>query len=258
MILAGKTVIVSGVGSGLGSEMARVALRDGANLAVAARTASSLEATAKELDPSGKRVLAVPTDITDEEQCRALVAATVERFGSVDALIQVAAVDAIFGGLAEVQRDDWLRSVETNVIGSTQLARAAAEKMKGRGGSIVLIGSQSSFLPLIPQIAYASSKGALTTALKFMAKELGPEKIRVNQVVPSWMWGPAVEGYLQGEAKRRGISLDEAKAEIADTLPLREITPDEDVAEAAIFLVSDRARMITGQSLFVNAGEHME
>jgi NAD(P)-dependent dehydrogenase (short-subunit alcohol dehydrogenase family) len=258
VILEGKTLVVTGVGSGLGSEIARAAVRDGANVVLAARTQATLEALAKQLDPAGDRVAAVPTDISDDAQCRTLAEAAVARFGGVDALAQVAALDAVFGGLMEATAEDWRRVMETNVIGSTQMARAVAPHMKQRGGgSIVLIGSQSSFLPLVPQIAYASSKGALRTAMYFMAKELGPDRIRVNTVVPTWMWGPPVEGYVAMQAKQRGVAVEEIVAEITSGMPLGEVPRDEDVAEAVIFLASDRARMITGQHLLVNAGEHM-
>jgi NAD(P)-dependent dehydrogenase (short-subunit alcohol dehydrogenase family) len=134
--------------------------------------------------------------------------------------------------------------------------RAAAPALERRGGgSIVLIGSQASMFPQIPQAAYASAKGALHSAMYGMAVELGPKRIRVNSVVPTWMWGPPVEAYVAGEAKRRGVSVAEVVGEIQQRFPLGEIPADEDVAEAVAFLCSDRARMITGQALLVNAGE---
>ncbi|MFP8877787.1 MAG: SDR family NAD(P)-dependent oxidoreductase, partial [Myxococcota bacterium] len=97
MILEGKTLIVTGVGTGLGSEVVRAAHRDGANVVLAARTQATLEQLAKEVDPSGERVAIQPTDITDEAQCRALVEVTLARFGRVDALAQIAAMENVFG-----------------------------------------------------------------------------------------------------------------------------------------------------------------
>jgi NAD(P)-dependent dehydrogenase (short-subunit alcohol dehydrogenase family) len=88
-----------------------------------------------------------------------------------------------------------------------------------------------------------------------MARELGPKRIRVNSVVPTWMWGPPVEAYVAGEAKRRGVPVADVVGEIEQRFPLGRIPADEDVAEAVAFLCSDRARMITGQALLVNAGE---
>jgi NAD(P)-dependent dehydrogenase (short-subunit alcohol dehydrogenase family) len=257
MILDGKTVVVTGVGPGLGGEVAKLVLRDGGNVVLAARTASKLEETAAEL-AADDRVAYLATDIGSAEQCAALAQLAVERFGAVDGVVQVAAYDGFMGNLAATADDDWAAVLATNVTGSMHVVSAMAEVMGDRGGSIVLIGSQSSVLPpVVDQIAYASSKGALHSAMFHVAAELGPRKIRVNTVVPTWMWGPPVQMYVQWQVADRGITEDEAIAEITKNMPLGEIPADEDVAEAAIFLCSDRARMITGQTLYVNSGEFM-
>jgi len=257
VILEGKTVVVSGVGPGLGREVAACALRDGANVAIAARTQEKLATIAKELDPSGERVLAQPADITDYASCEALMAAAAERFGGVDAVVNVAALDAIFGTLESTSDDDWRRSLEMNVLGTMHVARSAAPHLEARGGgSIVLIGSQAMWLPpKMPQMAYGAAKGAILTAMYPMANELGPKKIRVNMVIPTWMWGPPVQLYVAWQAKERGVSEEAIKAEITANMALGEIPADEDVAEAVIFFCSDRSRMITGETLMVNAGE---
>ncbi len=258
MILEGKTVIVCGVGAGLGAEVARLAVRDGANVVLGARTASQLEAVAKEVDASGERVAWRTTDVTDAATCAALAETAATRFGGVDALVQVAAFDALFGGIQEVADDDWRKAFEINVVGTAHMVQAVVPHLKTRGGgAVVLIGSQSMLLPQVPQIAYASSKGALLSSMFFMAKELGADRIRVNTVIPTWMWGPPVEGYVNMQAEQRGVPAEEIIGEITQNMPLGEIPADEDVAEAVIFLCSDRARMITGQSLLVNAGELM-
>ncbi len=258
MILEGKSLVVCGVGPGLGRDVAATALRDGARVVLAARTASKLEATAKELDPTGESVLCVPTDLTDEKQCRALADATVARFGRLDALVQVAALDTIFGSLSDAPLEDFVRAFDTNVLGPVRLARAVAPAMReGGGGSIVLVGSQAMLLPQTPQIAYGTSKGGLHSAMYYMAKELGPDRIRVNMVVPTWMWGPPVKAYVKMQAKEQGRTEDDIVADITAQMPLGEIPADDDVAEAIVFFASDRARMITGQSLLVNAGELM-
>ncbi len=257
MILDGKTVVVTGVGPGLGGEVAKLVLRDGGNVVLAARTESKLEETAAEL-AADDRVAYLATDIGIAEQCAALARLAVERFGAVDGVVQVAAYDGFLGNLAATTDDDWAAVLATNVTGSMHVVSAMAEVMGDRGGSIVLIGSQSSVLPpVVDQIAYASSKGALHSAMFHVAAELGPRKIRVNTVVPTWMWGPPVQMYVQWQVADRGITEDEAIAEITRNMPLGEIPADEDVAEAAIFLCSDRARMITGQTLYVNSGEFM-
>ena len=257
MILEGKSIAVCGVGPGLGKEVAAIALRDGARVVIGARTESRLEAIASELDPSGERVATCPIDVTDAARCDALAQTAVDRFGGLDAVVQVAALDTLFGTLESTPTEDWRKSLETNVIGTLQVARAAAPHLKARGGgAIVLIGSQAMWSPPpMAQIAYASAKGALVSAMYHMVSELGPHRIRVNMVVPTWMWGPPVQAYVKWQAQERGVSEDAIQAEITSGMAIPEIPADEDVAEAVIFFCSDRARMITGETLMVNSGE---
>jgi NAD(P)-dependent dehydrogenase (short-subunit alcohol dehydrogenase family) len=257
-MLQGKTVIVTGVGSGLGRECVAAALREGANVVMAARTAETLEATAAEVDPSGEHVEAVPTDITDADQSAALVARAQARFGSVDALIQVAAFEYVFGGLHETKLDDWRTAFETNVLGALTVLRPVALAMKDSGGgAVVLIGSQSMFKPSLPQAGYAASKGALLSTMYYLADELGADNIRCNMVVPSWMWGPPVQMFVEGTAKQKGISTEEALNDIVGDFPLARMTEDGEVADVAMFFASDHAKAVTGQHLMVNSGEMM-
>ena len=257
-LLAGKSIVITGVGTGLGREVATIALRDGANLVIGARTEAQLVEVANELDPSGERVAYVVTDINDPEACEAIVATAMERFGKLDGIAQIAAYEGAMGGLADASMNQIRKSMDTNLIGSLQMVKAAAPHLKSNGGgSVVLIGSQSMYLPLIDQIGYAASKGALLTAMFHLAKEFGPDKIRVNTVVPSWMWGPPVQMYVDWQASSRKVDPESIKAEIEAGIPLGEIVADEDVADAVSFFLSDRARMITGQSLMVNGGELM-
>jgi len=258
MMLAEKTVMVTGVGSGLGRECVTSALREGANVVMAARTKETLETTATELDPSGARVEAVPTDITDANDCAALVARATERFGSLDALIQVAAFEYVFGGLQDTNLDDWRTAFETNVLGALTVLRPVARSMQeSGGGAVVLIGSQSMFKPSLPQAGYAASKGALLSTMYYLADELGAHNIRCNMVVPSWMWGPPVQMYVEGTAKHKDVPVEEVLHDLVGDFPLGRMTEDGEVADVAIFFASDHAKAVTGQHLMVNAGEMM-
>ena len=259
MVLDGKVIVVAGVGDGLGSEVVKGALRDGARVALAARSADKLESIAGQLDPGGERTLVQPTDMTDAAACEALMAGTRARFGAIHALSIVAALDTAFGTLQSTTADDWRKSLDVNVIGTIMLARAAVPHLReSGGGSIVLTGSQAMWLPPPnAQIAYAAAKGALLSSMYHMAEELGPDKIRVNMVIPTWMWGPPVQMYVKWQSKERGLSEQEVIDEITANMPLGEIPADEDVAESILFFCSDRARMITGETLLVNAGEIM-
>ncbi len=257
-LLGSKTIVITGVGSGLGREIAARLVADGANIAIGARNADQLQAVADEVDPTGERVLAVRTDITDAEACGAIVEAAGERFGRVDGVAQVAAFELVVGGVDEMDHDLARQAFDTNVLGALNVVRAAAGAMRSaEGGSVVLIGSQSMYAPALPQMGYAASKGAMHSAMYYLADELGPEHIRVNTVMPSWMWGPPVQMYVDMQSRARGIEKEEVIDEIVAGIPLGEIVPDEEVANAVSFLLSDRARMITGQTLMVNGGELM-
>ncbi len=260
MILEDKVIAVAGVGDGLGREVAQVALRDGARVVVGARSAEKLEAIAKDLDPSGERIVACAADILEPASCDALVATAADRFGGLDALVSVAALDTLFGNLASTSAEDWTRAMETNVMGTLNVVRAAVPHLKSRGGgSVVLVGSRSQwFPPDQPQIAYASSKGALLSAMYHLVRELGPDKIRVNMVVPTWMWGPPVQMYVKWQAAERKVEEQQVIDEITSGMPLGdEIPSDDDVAEAIAFFCSDRSRMVTGETLQVHAGENL-
>ncbi|MBB85673.1 MAG: short-chain dehydrogenase [Deltaproteobacteria bacterium] len=256
MILENKNILVSGVGPGLGREIASRVLRDGGNVVIGARKAESLEAAAQELDPSGERVLAHSFDITDEESCARIITATEERFGRLDGIAQVAAAEPM-GDLDSTPMQDFRTTTEVNVIGSVQLVKAAVPAFeRAGGGSVVLIGSQSTELPPpSPQLAYSASKGALRAVSIALSTELGPKKIRVNTVVPTWMWGPPVQGYITWQANERGVTEDVVKGEIESLFSLGEIPADDDVAEAVVVFLSDRMRMVTGEFLRVDAGQ---
>ncbi|OLE20724.1 MAG: short-chain dehydrogenase [Catenulispora sp. 13_1_20CM_3_70_7] len=230
MLLEGKTVIVSGVGAGLGREVAQAAYAQGANVVLGARTEANLAKAAGEFDAA--RVAYAATDITSEEACQGLVDVAVERFGTVDGLVNVAALD-----------------------------KAAIPHLARESGTsgIVHILSQSMWLPAteVQQSAYAASKGALLSATFGMAKELGSRRIRVNAVVPSWMWGPMVQGYAAWTAATQKVPEEQALAPIVARMALPEMATDGDVANAAVFMVSPYAGGITGQSLAVNAGDYM-
>lgn len=258
-MLEGKTVVVSGVGAGLGHRVAAACVRDGANAVLGARTAATLARTAAEIDPDGTRTAHLATDITSESRCEALAALAKERFGGIDAVIHVAALDSYMGGLEDADFDGWQQVMDVNLYGTLRMTRACLPALKERGGSVVMIGTQSSSAApsQVRQAAYAASKGALVSASYALARELGPHRIRVNTVQPGWMWGPPVQGYVQWAAQQEGRTQESVLAGLTDRMALPEMATDGDVADAAVFLSSDRARSVTGQSLLVNAGELM-
>ena len=258
-LLTGKTVVVSGVGAGLGHQVAAAVVRDGGNAVLGARTEANLAKSAAEIDPDGAHTAYRSTDITDEQQCVALAELAVERFGRIDAVVQVAAWDSYFGGLEEADFATWQSVIDVNLLGSLRMTRACLPALKVAGGSVVFIGTQSAVAAptQVSQAAYAASKGALTSAMYSLARELGPHRIRVNTVLPGWMWGPPVQAFVQFTAQTEKVPEGDVLKRLTSRMALPDLATDGDVADAAVFLASDRARAITGQSLLVNAGELM-
>ncbi|MEU0175384.1 SDR family oxidoreductase [Streptomyces massasporeus] len=258
-LLAGKTVVVSGVGAGLGRQVAAAVVRDGGRVVLGARTEASLAKTAAEIDPGGACAAYRATDIRDEAQCEALAGVARERFGGIDAVVHVAALDGYFGGLEDADFESWRSVLDVNLLGTLRMTRACLPSLKEAGGSVVFIGTQSAVAApsQVRQAAYAASKGALTSAMYSLARELGPYRIRVNTVLPGWMWGPPVQAYVQFAAQSEGVEEATVLERLTGRMALPELATDADVADAAVFLASDRARAITGQSLLVNAGELM-
>ena len=259
-MLEEKTVLIAGVGKGLGREIAEAAFREGARVVLGARTLTVLEEEANRLDPSSERVLACRLDVTDRQSCADFVAAAAKKFGHVDVLVNLAALDTVFGGVQDAELGRLAQDVRGERLREPVHGRGCRAPLSPSGGAIVFVGSQTMYDPpaLMPQAGYAASKAAMIGAMRHLTIELGRKRIRLNNVAPGWMWGPPVEDYVKYRPKKKGISEEEVLADLTKDMPLGEMATDGDVAEAVIFLASDRAHGITGQSLLVNAGEHMQ
>ena len=190
----------------------------------------------------------------------ALIALARSRFGRIDGLACVAARIDIDGTIESTPVDDWRKVFETNVFGTVRLIQAAIPALKERGGSIVIVGSQSEKLPDPAPgfIAYGASKTAMHSAMIYMVKQLGPSGIRVNRVVPSTMWTPTLQGFAAQMGVAQSKTVGEVRAQFEMHMPLGRMPSGGDAAEAIVFFLSGRAASITGQALFVNSGEWME
>jgi len=257
MLLAGRVGIVSGVGPGLGRAVALALAREGADIVLAARTAASLDAVEAEVRSCGRRALAVPTDVSEPDQCRQLAEAAERAFGRIDVLVNNAFRSGPYEAVEQSSLEDWRKVFDVNLFGTLALSQAVVPFMKtAGGGSIVMINSMSMRV-IEPRFgSYAASKGALLTAAQTMAKELGCSGIRVNSVVPGYIWGPALERYFADLARQRGATPESVYAEIAARTALGRIPTSEDVAAAVVFFASDLSRAVTGQALDVNAGHY--
>ncbi len=256
-LLEGRVCVVSGVGPGLGRQAALALASHGADVVLAARRQSTLDDVAAEVEALGRRAVTVSTDITDAAQCDRVMTAATDELGGVDVVVNNAFRYDTFQSFEDVDFERWRKIVETNLFGSLQMSRAALPAMKRRGGgSVVMVASMVTRRPQPLQGGYTVSKGALLTATRVLAFELGPSNIRVNAVVPGWMMGPSVEIYVKMTSEGRGVAPDEVVREIEDRIPLGRVPTDAEVAGTVVFLASDLSAAVTGQAIDANGGEH--
>jgi NAD(P)-dependent dehydrogenase (short-subunit alcohol dehydrogenase family) len=255
MLLENKVALVSGIGSGMGFEIARAFAREGADVVLAARSKDALDEFAARIErESGRRALAVPTDITDEAARQRLADAAAEHFGHVDVLVNNAAHGGNYKTLMDSRLDSWRKTMEVNVFATLGLTQQIVPLMKGRDGRIIMINTTGSLRARESGGAYGGSKAALAHITRSLAKELGPQGIRVNSIHPGHIMGEHwVEHYSQ-QAAARGISFDEIVAEVSSQHALRYVTDASEIAGTAVFLASDLAKPITGQSIVVDCG----
>lgn len=238
--LNGKIAIVTGAGSGIGQAITRLFCAEGAWVLAVDRDAKGLAETRGQCDAS--RFGELVGDVTDAALPDAIRAALP---GKLNILINNAGVGA--GGMIENTSDDDLRRFfEINVIGLFRLARLGVELMKGHGGSIVNLASIFAEIGATASAGYSASKGAVAALTRQMATDYGPIGIRVNSLGPGLIETPLTRDRIRDQAWRRTIFIDQA--------PLRRVGQPGDVANAALFLASDRSAFITGELLRVDGG----
>jgi NAD(P)-dependent dehydrogenase (short-subunit alcohol dehydrogenase family) len=256
MLLADKVVVVAGIGPGLGRSIALASAREGADVVLAARTASRLDEVAKEVAALGRRGLAVPTDLTDPDAVQRLADATRDAFGRVDAMVYNALAMPPIKDLCDVSLEAVSAGFDANVVAALRLTRLLVPDLAESKGSVVMINSMVVRFSQRTMGPYKLAKAAMLAMAQSLATELGPRGIRVNSVAPGHIWGDSLKWYFGYLAKKRGITPEEVYAETAGPLDLGRLPEPDEIADAAVFLASDMARAITGQCLDVNCGEY--
>ena len=247
----GRIAIVTGGGSGIGAIVARMLAEAGADLAIAGRKAAALEETAGAIRAAtGRRVLCVPTDVRDPAQCAALVEATVAEYGRVDVLINNAG-KGWHAPLRTMPADVWDKDVALNLNAAFYCSQAAYPHLKASGkGAIVNISSLAGINGTMGVGAYSAAKAGLQQFTRVACAEWGPHGIRVNAVAPGMI---ATELAKAGWAK---TGFDTTNA--CTAFPLRRPGEPEEVANAVLFLASDLASYITGETLAVAGGPQLK
>lgn len=236
----GRTVVVTGASGGIGAGIAARFAEAGANVVIhyrsGERDAAALAARI------GERALAVGGDVTVDSDVEHLMGAAVDRFGSLDVLVNNAALQP-HGAFLDLPGAEFDRVVQANLGGAFRCTQAAAKRMPGSGGAVVNIASISGQEPAFTHAHYCSSKAGLIMLTRAAALELGPRGVRVNAVAPGLIWREGLD-----EAWPEGVQRWLAH------VPLGRVGQNEDVADACLYLASHAARWVTGTTITVDGG----
>ncbi len=251
----GKVVLVTGGATGLGAAIGIGAAKRGAKAVILnySKSAKEAEATAVAVRAAGAETAIVQGDVAEDADCRRIAEAA-ERFGRIDALANNAGITKhmAHGKLDGLSKDDFLRLYAVNTVGPFQMIRACRpllEKADGQA-SVVMTSSIAGVTGIGSSVAYAASKGALNVMTMSLARALAP-KIRVNAICPGFIdtrWF----GDAFGDAQ-----LQKIRETVIRSTPLQVASTAEDIADAALFLLSDASRRITGETLLADAGLHL-
>ena len=249
----GKVAIVTGASTGLGPVMARMLADEGAKLVLAARRAELVEEVAHSI---GDAAVALKADVTDEGDVAAMVDVAMRRWGQVDVMMSNAAVPGADKWIWEQTVDNFLDTYKVDCMAAMLCAREVLNRsmLERKSGAILTFSSGAGWSGLPRKAHYSAAKGALIVLSKTIAKEVGPYGIRCNCLVPGAIDTELLRNYHARIAAERGVPVDAIRAEATRDLPLKTFSTPEDIANMALFLVSDQARTITGQAINVDAG----
>lgn len=244
--MEGRVAVITGGGAGIGRASALVLAEHGADIVLAGRRAEPLEATAAEVETLGRRAIAVPTDVTDPDECQALIDAAVGEFGRVDVLLNNAG-----GGetksLMKWTDDEWHQVLDLNLSSAWYLSRAAARPMIVQGkGAIVNISSGASLLAMPQAAIYGAAKAGLNNLTGSMAAAWTRKGVRVNCIACGAVRTPG----LESDAQRQGFDIDM----IGQTNGSGRIAEPDEIGYGVLFFASDASSYCSGQTLYMHGG----
>lgn len=261
--LAGKTVIVTGGGSNIGRGIVLAFAREGPNIVNAELDEKQGQKVVDEANTLGGQAILVKTDVTNWDSVQAMVRKTLERFGKIDVLVNNVGGARGPGKFVEKTREEWEKEISLTYWSVINCTKAVVDHMIGRKyGKIVNIGSTASLSGLAGRMyaVYGGAKGAVVSLSKVLAWELGPYGININVVCPGWTLPESPEHVGEESCWRRG-SLDLYTPEVLEKakklLPIRRVGSPQDIANMVVFLASDCASYITGQTISVSGGGAM-
>lgn len=260
MQLEGKVAVITGGGKGIGRAIALAFAREGADVAIAARTGADLKKTASEIESMGRKSLAIATDLAVPEQVRTMVDRTLKMLGRVDVLVNNSGIAGPVTSVADMDLEGWNQTLAVNLTGAMLCAKYILkdDMIPRQSGNIINISSISGRMGHAMRSPYSTSKWGLIGFTQSLALEVGKYGIRVNCITPGPVEGDRIEWALRQASQNQGITYEQAVAnEVARTALGRMVKPEE-VAALAVFLASEKSSGITGQTINCCAGLRMD
>ncbi len=249
-ILDGKVAVVTGGGSGIGEAIARMFAAEGAKVVVSGRRPEPIEQVATDI--SG---LAVTADVSSEDSVKALFKACEEAHGRLDILVSNAGITGPVANAEDMNMAEWDETMAINVRGVLLCAKHAVPMLKRQGGSIINLSSRMGLKGYPMRTPYAASKFAVIGITQSIAFEVGADGIRCNALCPGAVHGELMERVIASRSEKEGRPVEDIiKESYTNTAALRKWVEPEEVASTALFLVSDAASAITGESILVDCG----
>ena len=261
--LKDRVAIVTGGGSGIGKAIATAFVREKAKVVLAARSVANMEKTVGELKGMGGDVIAVPTDITQERQVVEMVQKVIDAFGKIDILVNNSGIGGPVCNVVDMKLEEWNYSFAVDLTGSMLCAREVLKHMIPRkSGSIINIGAEGgrtgdgrSGYPT--RAAYCCAKMGVIGLTETLAVEVGEHGIRVNCLSAAAVRGERFMWVMSTRAKTAGTSVEETIAREMANYSLKRPTEEYELANTCVFLASDEASAITGQTIVANCGQHI-
>jgi len=240
-----RVALVTGSGRGIGKAIALTFARAGADIVVVDIDLPSAEKTAKEISAMGRRALALRVDVSRQEEVEEVVKRAIADFGHIDILVNNAGT-IVRKPMLEFTDDDWNKVLAVNLMGTYYLCRAVGRHMVAQKfGRIINIGSIMGEFALPPRASYCASKGGIIMLTKELATEWAEHGITANAVSPGW---------IETELTEKFFSVAENRKFLFERIPLKRFGQPSDIANFVVFIASDLAQYVTGQSFFVDGG----
>lgn len=243
--LENKVALITGGDSGIGRAVAIAYAKEGADVAIVYfNEDQDAEETKKVVDAQGRMCMLIKGDITDEDFCNNAIETVVKTLGKLNVLINNAAIQMVQNSITDITSEQFEKTFKTNIFGAFYLSKAALNHLK-EGDCIINTSSITAYKGHETLLDYSSTKGAIATFTRSLALQLAPKKIRVNAVAPGPIWTPLIPS-----------SFDEKKVgEFGSNTPLGRCGQPVELAQAYVFLASNDASFMTGQTMHINGGE---